>query len=66
MMPRAPGERAAGLDRAAWFAYAGGATAGYLAYTIGAVAPYGQAYRRPDGRPSSSLDRRRAETRVIA
>jgi MFS family permease len=40
MMPRAPGERAAGLDRAAWFAYAGGATAGYLAYTIGAVAPY--------------------------
>ena len=122
-MPRAPGERAAGFDRATWFAYAGGATAGYLAYTIGAVAPYaddslpgspkslltaesgrwerrctlagdptadvsevvahvpvtvartpggdaslpdGQAYRRPDGRPSSSLARRRAETRVIA
>jgi MFS family permease len=40
MVPRAPGERAAGLDRATWFAYAGAATAGYLAYTIGAVAPY--------------------------
>jgi MFS family permease len=34
------GERAAGFDRATWFGYAGGATAGYLAYTIGAVAPY--------------------------
>jgi MFS family permease len=40
MMPRAPGERATGLDRATWFAYAGAATAGYLAYTLGAVAPY--------------------------
>jgi MFS family permease len=40
MMPRAPGERAARFDRATWFGYAGGATAGYLAYTIAAVAPY--------------------------
>jgi MFS family permease len=40
MMPRAPGERAAGLDRATGFAYAGAATVGYLAYTLGAVAPY--------------------------
>jgi MFS family permease len=40
MLPPAPGERAAGFDQATWFGYAGGATAGYLAYTLGAVAPY--------------------------
>lgn len=32
--------RAARFDRGTWFAYVGGATAGYFSYSIGAIAPY--------------------------